>query len=118
MASLDGFLMRAARLPRLASDVGRASALGSELLKEAVELLPQHVERSTEIAMAVGRVGSLAEPTLVKRFAEAYQQLLSKRLPESQSFSKAQAREARRWKDLVRVLQCSIYILGKSVNII
>lgn len=94
MASLDGFLMRAARLPRLASDVGRASALGSELLKEAVELLPQHVERSTEIAMAVGRVGSLAEPTLVKRFAEAYQQLLSKRLPESQSFSKAQAREA------------------------
>lgn len=108
MASLDGFLMRAARLPRLASD-GRASALGSELLKEAVELLPQHVERSTEIAMAVGRVGTLAEPTLVKRFAEAYQQLLSKRLPESQSFSKAQAREARRWKDLVRVLQCSTY---------
>lgn len=93
MASLDSFLMRAARLPRLASDVGRASA-SSELLKEAVELLPQHVERSTEIAMAVGRMCSLAEPTSVKRFAEAYQQLLSKRLPESQSFSKAQAREA------------------------
>ena len=115
MASLDSFLMRAARLPRLASDVGRASA-SSELLKEAVELLPQHVERSTEIAMAVGRMCSLAEPTSVKRFAEAYQQLLSKRLPESQSFSKAQAREARRWKDLVRVLQCSTYL--ESLDII
>ena len=103
MASLDAFLVRATRLTRLGPS--QKLAVAGELLNEAVDLLPQHLDRSTEIAMAVGRFATAAEAKTVERFAEAYQQQLSKRLP-SEGFSKTQAREA--WGRVVLFLERSI----------
>ncbi len=94
MASLDTFLMRAARLPRMIGGVPSPKhvAAAGELLREAAALLPQHIDRSTEIAMAAGRLG-FADAKPVEHFAEAYQRLLSQKLPE-ENWSKTQAREA------------------------
>lgn len=93
MASLDTFLMRAARLPRMIGGVPSPKhvAAAGELLCEAAALLPQHMDRSTEIAMAAGRLG-FADAKPVEHFAEAYQRLLNQKLPE-ENWSKTQARE-------------------------
>ena len=94
MASLDAFLVRAARLPRIAarSPQDHRAAAG-ELLQQAVELLPQYPQRSTEIAMAASRLGVFAEAAPVEEFARVFGQLANERLPDTK-WSKQQAREA------------------------
>ncbi|CAK9050653.1 unnamed protein product [Durusdinium trenchii] len=100
MASLDAFLVRASRLPRLAArssqdHLAHAAhvAAAGELLRQAVDLLVQHRERAAEIAMVASRLGALAEAAPLEEFANAFGQLAHESLPDG-NFSKEQAREA------------------------